>query len=882
MDTVSVSFSLITRFVNFLRRELIAILSFSFVVGIIIPSFIIGAKNIRTKYLYNHFSCEISSNSYLLPNSIIPIKYDLTVTPFISQSKFNGIIKIDLEIIKPTSCIYLNSLNLNILNFQFFDYSNKEYKMKLEYIPKYEQIILSYKGGYFRFRKGKYYLILKYTGIINHQKEMGLHFINNNMNNILSTSLQLNYARQVFPCFDEPNLKSNFKLQIINTNNTIIPYIISNTPLLNKIKNKYIFKTTSKISTCSFGFYFQTNIKLKNKTTNIVNTKIYNIYHNHLNLNQNLIQSLFNLTISTSNYLLNHFNLNFTKIDIIFEKNIINNENKIPNFGYLLLNEDLLFDKNSMKLEYLLINKLIKMFINHLITIESWTFNWIKDGLSNFLTFNYLKNRNEEYTLHLIQNEINSIIEIDSLSSSKTLLYNFKLNFGLDYLNSIKKGTILFKYLYNEMGNNSFFNWINDLKIELSMNDLSLLNTIPLKYKFILDRWIYFSGVPIIYINNNENNVQFFQKRFYSHFPLVNEINYWTIPFQYMNSNSSKLFKVTMNNTMLKYNQSLLKINDWILIKNELSFPYLINYPINVWNNLIKEIENNNTLISNNDKIKLLNDAYYLTKSGELNIKYLFNLILSLKNEKSYYVWINLTNIIFKISNILKNQFNNDEFILIHFNRFILNVLNETKNELNLQIKKNETIEEKEFKKLIFYSLGYFGDEDIIKISNEFNINQLNNELMNEIFKIKIMYSNSSIEYLQLLSLYQKYKSQQFYLPLTQTTNLNLISNVLNLLFLNQNKFESILYLLKNQFTNNLAWEFLRENYSVLKNDYSNLFLNQNEYLFIQYFNSHLKKYQVDHFFEGKEILKNLVDSNINFIRENLIEMKNWLKNYHQ
>jgi hypothetical protein len=86
------------RFVNFMRREFIAIVSFTFVAMFLIPTLILGARNIRSKYLYDFFSCETSPNLLFLPNSVKPHHYNMTIIPDYSKSMFYGSIKIEIEV----------------------------------------------------------------------------------------------------------------------------------------------------------------------------------------------------------------------------------------------------------------------------------------------------------------------------------------------------------------------------------------------------------------------------------------------------------------------------------------------------------------------------------------------------------------------------------------------------------------------------------------------------------------------------------------------------------------------------------------------------------------------------------------------------------------
>jgi hypothetical protein len=116
------------------------------------------------------------------------------------------------------------------------------------------------------------------------------------------------------------------------------------------------------------------------------------------------------------------------------------------------------------------------------------------------------------------------------------------------------------------------------------------------------------------------------------------------------------------------------EVQRWILVENENLMPNIVNYPSTIWEKILKEIENGK-LIKDSDKIKLLNDAFILSKSGELNISYvsditsqlqLFKLFNSLKKENSFYIWRALIPKLIDISGILKNKLN-DKFICFKF-----------------------------------------------------------------------------------------------------------------------------------------------------------------------------------------------------------------------
>ena len=64
---------------------------------------------------------------------------------------------------------------------------------------------------------------------------------------IVATQFESHYAREAFPCIDEPGAKAVFELAITTTEDKDL--ILANTPVLDKKDNKTIFEPTPRMST---------------------------------------------------------------------------------------------------------------------------------------------------------------------------------------------------------------------------------------------------------------------------------------------------------------------------------------------------------------------------------------------------------------------------------------------------------------------------------------------------------------------------------------------------------------------------------------------------------------------------------------------------------
>lgn len=66
---------------------------------------------------------------------------------------------------------------------------------------------------------------------------------------IIATQFESHYARESFPCIDEPAAKAQFRLTLLTPEISPNDTVLANTPLINKDKNRYTFEPTPPMST---------------------------------------------------------------------------------------------------------------------------------------------------------------------------------------------------------------------------------------------------------------------------------------------------------------------------------------------------------------------------------------------------------------------------------------------------------------------------------------------------------------------------------------------------------------------------------------------------------------------------------------------------------
>uniref|UniRef100_A0AC35EU74 Aminopeptidase N-like N-terminal domain-containing protein n=1 Tax=Panagrolaimus sp. PS1159 TaxID=55785 RepID=A0AC35EU74_9BILA len=278
-----------------------------------------------------------SGNVRMLPGDLKPMAYELFFHPYFAapgvsyprekDQTFDGKIQISINVIRTTSVIVLNYHQLKFekinlwgmkkgLNESQSGYikivdiilspENETISLKLEReIVKNEKIILVIKysgkiginterGFYISFQKtlfGNKNIVyatmsetkaIEYSGKIGINTERGFYksfhkTLFGNENIVYATMSETKGARAIFPCFDEPDFKANFKIVIVKPKSWIA--------LSNEMEIKtadfgdgydyVVFEEFKKISTYLVAFAIGDFVKIEGKTADGILTRIW-------------------------------------------------------------------------------------------------------------------------------------------------------------------------------------------------------------------------------------------------------------------------------------------------------------------------------------------------------------------------------------------------------------------------------------------------------------------------------------------------------------------------------------------------------------------------------------------------------------------------------
>jgi puromycin-sensitive aminopeptidase len=153
---------------------------------------------------------------YRLPRTIVPERYDLTLTPDLGNASFAGEARITIVVTEAVTEVVLNAVELDILTAELIDRAGGRLTAVVTYDEPEERANLSLDGT---AHPGPWELNITFLGVLNDK----LHgFYRSTFRDaegteqvIATTQFEATDARRAFPCWDEPDFKATFAVTLI-------------------------------------------------------------------------------------------------------------------------------------------------------------------------------------------------------------------------------------------------------------------------------------------------------------------------------------------------------------------------------------------------------------------------------------------------------------------------------------------------------------------------------------------------------------------------------------------------------------------------------------------------------------------------------------------
>ena len=161
-------------------------------------------------------SATLDETSYRLPRTVVPVRYDLTLTPDLQAFTFDGRETVSVDVVETVDEIVLNAVELEIQSAALSNAAGERRSgtVILDEPNERARIALDRPA-----EPGRWELELGFTGILN-DKLAGFYRstykdADGNEQVIASTQFESTDARKAFPCWDEPDFKATYKVTLV-------------------------------------------------------------------------------------------------------------------------------------------------------------------------------------------------------------------------------------------------------------------------------------------------------------------------------------------------------------------------------------------------------------------------------------------------------------------------------------------------------------------------------------------------------------------------------------------------------------------------------------------------------------------------------------------
>jgi len=563
-----------------------------------------------------------------LPETARPENYKLTFTPDLENAKFEGDETITLRVLKPTSEITLNAVDID---FHEVTIASGGTTQKATVAPdkEKEMVVLSVEKP---LATGPSTIHITYTGVLNSEMR-GLYLGKDDQGRkYAATQFEATDARRAFPSFDEPDYKATFDITAVADKGqvAISNYkVVSDTPGPGD-KHTVKFATTAKMSSYLAALVVG-NFEYVEGSVDGIPIRVYSTPGKKE-------MGKFALEVAEQNvgYYDKYFGIKYPygKLDLIglpdFSAGAMENIGCITFREVLLLIDD---KQGSVDLKKTIASvtahEIAHMWFGDLVTMKWWDDVWLNEGFATWMSSKPLQKWKPEWNFGLDDvSGTGGTLNVDALANTRpihqaaeTPAQIQELFDGIAY----GKAAAVLRMLESYLGDETFRAGINAyLKQHQYANATAedfwdaQTKTSKKPVDKIMPTWVKQAGEPIINVkaqcSGNSTNVRVTQQRYYfdrSKFESPND-QVWQIPVCLKGSATTGAAKCELL-TKKEETFTLPGCSNWVLANAGATGYYRDGYQPDAVRALAQDAE---TKLSPAERISLQNDIWASVRVG--------------------------------------------------------------------------------------------------------------------------------------------------------------------------------------------------------------------------------------------------------------------------
>ncbi|KAL1518164.1 hypothetical protein ABEB36_001830 [Hypothenemus hampei] len=818
-----------------------------------------------------------------LPKTVRPINYKLNLEPDFQTLQFKGAVSISIEIQESTDEIQLNALDLNIDSVKVIG--------DKVFIPKTVTLSQSDETATFKFDThigpGHYTSDIVFNGEIN-DKMKGLYrskYVNEKGQDSYAfvTQFESTDARRCFPCWDEPAIKATFDISLVVPKDRVA---LSNMPVQQQQELqadnlvKYIFEQSPIMSTYLVAVVIGEYDYVEDRSSDGVLVRVYTPKGKRE-------QGLFALEVATKvlPYYKEYFNIAYPlpKIDLIAIADF--SAGAMENWGLVTYRETALLvdpeNTSAVSKQWIALvvgHELAHQWFGNLVTMEWWTHLWLNEGYASFVEFlcvNYLFPEYDIWTQFVNDSYIKAL-ELDSLNNSHPIEVPVENPAEIDEIFddiSYNKGASVIRMLHHYIGDEDFRKGMHAYLTKHQYKNtftedlweaLEVASRKPVKE--VMSTWTLQMGFPAVSVTTSTPladgsgvKVRLSQAKFTADgSPAPNEY-LWMIPISISTSNNPTKEVIS---TVLKERETEIFVpgvgeKDWIKINPGTIGFYRTRYTPKLLMTFVPAIRNKT--LPPLDRLGLIDDLFAMIKAGHTGTEEVLRFVRAYEEETDYNVWSSITNILGRLSQLLSNEPYREIYDDYH-----RQLLHRVYSRLGWNVQPNETHLDTLLRSLILGRMALLNDPCTIQEararfkSHVAGTQILPADLRSACYKT-VLRAGGTEEFETLLKLYRSSdlheEKDRISRSLGVANDVELLTKVLEFAMSDEVRLQDKVFVIISVSLNakgrDLAWDFFKNNWIIIKDQFSGFLLTRLVKYLTENFTDDIKAAEVESFFES-------------------------------
>ena len=676
-----------------------------------------------------------SDRRILLPKEVVPINYQINLTPNLDDFTFLGEVTIDVAIKSPTRNIVMNCAELEIISSSITMAGHIIEISNISLDEKMETLTLTTRS---ELAAEKTEVTVRFKGELN-DRLLGFYRssytdADGNEKFLAATQFESTDARRAFPCWDEPEKKATFDVTLTVPRSLTA---VSNMPIVGESSidsslKAVKFDTTPIMSTYLLAFVVGELASIEKMSESGTLMRVWTTKGK---------EEQGRFALDTSLELLDFYNDYFgvpfplPKLDHLAIPDFA--AGAMENWGAITYREvALLVDPENSSagtrqiVASIISHEMAHMWFGDLVTMEWWNDLWLNESFASWMGDKAVDAIHPEWDMwtQFLTADTASAFTLDGLANSHPIEQevNNPAEIGqlFDAISYSKGGSVL-RMLEDYIGPDDFQVGIRNYLIKHSYANAttmdlwnSLGDTSGKPVAKVMNSWVQQTGFPVLSASREGDNVSLTQRRFlYENISLDSEYRdntQWYVPVTIGAENTNNLSSSLVDS--LKVEIELPEgSGSWFKVNRDQTGFYRVSYDPKNLTQLEAAILNNQ--LGSKDRLGIQGDAYALCRAGYASVSSFLKLARSYVGENEAPVLSDLSSGLRGIENLIEGYPFHEKY-----KDFCRNIFQQTAEATGWDKHDNESHLEALLRSTVLSNLGHYGDENtLIEASQRFS-----------------------------------------------------------------------------------------------------------------------------------------------------------------